>query len=333
MIRRGDRRTLAFFPPWRLSLSSFSPLRECRVRHGGYTLGAMGKDKRKSLRGLARKADKFELYQKAVQSPDVEIPFFQRAFKKRFGRSPEVLREDFCGTAAVCCEWVRSKKNRRAFGVDLDPDPLEWGRRHNLSKLPKKAQSRVQLLRGDVRETTGPKADVIAAQNFSFFTFKTRKELRGYFEAALSNLAPEGILALDMMGGSQSQEEEHIEKRKVGKSQYIWEQRRFDPITHSCKNYIHFRFRDGSELRRAFTYDWRLWTLPEVQELLVEAGFDDAMVYWEGTDKKTGDGNGEFSPRKHAPADPAWIAYVVATKRPPRQPLEEGARQEEAPSP
>lgn len=28
-------------------------------------------------------------------------------------------------------------------------------------------------------------------------------------------------------------------------------------------------------LRRAFRYHWRLWTLPEVREMLLAAGFDD----------------------------------------------------------
>ena len=27
-------------------------------------------------------------------------------------------------------------------------------------------------------------------------------------------------------------------------------------------------------LRRAFRYDWRLWTIPELAEMLKEAGFD-----------------------------------------------------------
>lgn len=28
-------------------------------------------------------------------------------------------------------------------------------------------------------------------------------------------------------------------------------------------------------LRRAFRYHWRLWTLPELREMLLAAGFDD----------------------------------------------------------
>ncbi len=285
----------------------------------------MGTDKKKKReKTLAEQADKYVLYEAAVQSPDVDASFFRKVFRKRFSRDPRILREDFCGTAAVCCQWARSGRDRLAIGVDLDPVPLAWARQHNLAALPRKVRERVQLVQGDVREVEGPAADVVAAQNFSFFIFKTRDEMRGYFEAARRHLAEEGLLILDMMGGSQSHIEDHVEKRKVGKGkvagishpafQYLWEQRRFDPITHRSKNHIHFRFRDGSRLRRAFSYDWRLWTLPEVQEVLVEAGFDEVQVYWEGTDSKTGEGNGRYRPRRHAPADPAWIAYVVAAR-------------------
>ena len=60
--------------------------------------------------------------------------------------------------------------------------------------------------------------------------------------------------------------------------------------------HIHFKFPDGSRIKNAFSYDWRLWTLPEVQELLAEAGFDRITVYWQGTDEETGEANGEFEP-------------------------------------
>ena len=76
--------------------------------------------------------------------------------------------------------------------------------------------------------------------------------------------------------------------------------------------YIHFRFPDGSELKKAFRYEWRLWGMAEVREALVEAGFERADVYWEGTDKR-GEGNGVFSHREKAENTDAWIAYVVGS--------------------
>jgi hypothetical protein len=79
-------------------------------------------------------------------------------------------------------------------------------------------------------------------------------------------------------------------------------------------NHIHFRFPDGSELRKAFTYDWRLWTLAEIQETLIEAGFVRPAVYWEGTVKKTGEGDGVFRRKTVGEACGGWIAYIVAEK-------------------
>ena len=55
----------------------------------------------------------------------------------------------------------------------------------------------------------------------------------------------------------------------------------------------------------------RLWTAPEIRELLIEAGFRNPTVYWEGEDED-GEGNGEFTPEEKGEADLAWIAYVVA---------------------
>ena len=70
----------------------------------------------------------------------------------------------------------------------------------------------------------------------------------------------------------------------------------------------------SSELRRAFTYDWRHWTIPEVREALLEAGFSRVDIYWEGTDRATGKGNDVYTVRKTAEPDPGWIAYLVAVK-------------------
>ena len=266
-------------------------------------------------RSLASLADRYDLYQKSVQEPEHEVGFFDRVFRKEYERRPSLLREDFCGTAAVSCEWVKSNRSRQAIGVDLDPEPLAWGRNNNLSKLKPEAQERVVFLQQDVRKISSPKADIVAAQNFSFFIFKTRDELRHYFRIARRNLGEQGLLMLDVMGGPEVIEEDHKDVRKInGHCQYVWEQNRFDPITHDSTFYIHFRFKDGSRMRRAFQYHWRLWTIPELRELLAEAGFERSDVYWEGTDSDTEEGDGVYRRRHHAPSDPAWVAYVVGVK-------------------
>ena len=281
----------------------------------------MGSIRRMSKRGkaardrpISRQVDKYELYQTAVQCPDAEPGFFSRAYRDAYGETPALLREDFCGTGAVSCAWVGSRSDRVAYGVDLDPQPLAWGQRNNLSRLRPRQQERVHLTQGDVRTAKTPAADVLCAQNFSFFTFKTRPEVVSYFATARANLAARGVFVLDVFGGSEVQLEDREDTRRYNGFTYVWDQHRFDPITHHCTFFIHFRFRDGSELRRAFRYDWRLWSIPEIREMLEEAGFRASKVYWEGTEQETGEGNGVYRARPTAPADPAWVCYVVGVK-------------------
>ncbi|MCP4950671.1 MAG: class I SAM-dependent methyltransferase, partial [Proteobacteria bacterium] len=61
-------------------------------------------------------------------------------------------------------------------------------------------------------------------------------------------------------------------------------------------------------------YEWRLWTLPELRELLAEAGYKRVSVHWEGTDPKTQEGNGEFTATEIGEADAAFICYLTAEK-------------------
>lgn len=259
----------------------------------------------------ARQADRYELYEKAVQDPDADIQLIDRIFRNHFERRPQLLREDFCGTALLARRWVEKRPDNRAWAIDLDPFPLTWGRENHVAPLRPDQAARIKLIEGDVLDIGHEKVDVTVAFNFSYFLFKTRPELRRYFETARATLKSGGLLLLDAYGGADSQRTGE-EPRSVGSFTYVWDQHSFDPITHAVRNYIHFKFHDGSELRRCFRYDWRLWTLPEIQELLIEAGFVRADIYWEGTDSETEEGNNIFTRRKRALDDPAWIAYIAA---------------------
>ena len=228
------------------------------------------------------------------------------------------LREDFCGTAASACEWVKRRESNRAIGIDLDGPTLDWGREQNIQPLDPKAQQRVTLLQKDVRKP-GPKGsgvDVVLAMNFSYWIFQTRQGLRDYFKSVLDSLDNDGIFICDFYGGSDTMLEQE-EVRKINKHfTYVWDQHRFNPITGDMECRIHFKFPDGTEMRDAFIYEWRLWTLPEIRELLSEAGFEDVTVYWEGTDPDDEEeGNGEFTPTMLGEADPAFICYVVSQKK------------------
>lgn len=275
------------------------------------------KTTRSKKQTLAEKADKFICYQKAVQSPDVDIEFFEQAYNEAYGGKPLSLREDFCGTFSVCCEWVKSHQKRTAIGVDLCATTLQWGRDHNLSKLEPSQQMRVAVYEQDVRTPTESKSDILTAQNFSFWIFKTRQEVIEYFKAARENLNDQGVMIMDMMGGEETYIENHTEKRTIEKGKngfsYHWEQVRFNPVTADCTFYIHFRFRDGSKIKRAFEYNWRFWSIPEVREMLAEAGFSKSLVYWE-TEDENGEDTGEWEASEEAQSHPSWICYIVGIK-------------------
>ena len=270
----------------------------------------MAKRKRRGTK-LAASADKYDLYQQSVQDPEFEVSFMRRLFRRYYSHPPTSLREDFCGSAAISCHWAESNPQHIAYAVDLDPEPLRWCMENSLPALTPSAAERVKLTQEDVRTTTLPRTDLLLAANFSYFVFHDRNTLRSYFQAALQNLNREGLMVLDIYGGPDAQTTME-ESRELDNFEYVFEQHSFDPIHHATTCFIHFNFPDGSRLKRAFRYDWRLWTIPEVRELLIEAGFRKTEVYWEGVDAKTEEGNGKYRPREKAPDDPAWVAFIVA---------------------
>jgi len=272
----------------------------------------MGAKHAKKRQTMAEQADIHELYELSVQNVEHEIEFMQETFQALAGRTAHLFREDFCGTAAAACEWVKQGDDFQAIGVDINASVLEWGRNHNVASLPTADQARVSLIESDVMTVETPEVDVLAAFNFSYWIFEERETMIGYMRRCRDALKDDGVLFLDMFGGPESFEETK-EKTKLDGFTYIWEQAEFHPVTNHMKCYIHFKFPDGSKLKRAFTYEWRLYTSPELRDMLHEAGFSNVTVYWEGEDED-GEGNGVFTPDEKGEADLAWIAYIVAQK-------------------
>lgn len=252
------------------------------------------------------------LYQLSVQDTSTEIRFINRIFRKQRGRAPLALREDFCGTALLCADWVK-QKDRTATGIDLDPEVLAWGIEHNLAPIGEPG-NRIRLLQQDVRRPCGHGPfDVTVGLNFSYFVFRTRAELRSYFQSVHRSLAKDGLFFLDAYGGYEAIEPMEEPRKVDGGFTYVWDQARFNPVTHEAVNHIHFEFRDGSKMRKAFTYSWRFWTLPEIREVLEEAGFRKTTVYWEDADED-GEGTGVFRPRENVQNEASWVAYIVAER-------------------
>ena len=74
----------------------------------------------------------------------------------------------------------------------------------------------------------------------------------------------------------------------------LWQLDHYDPVANLARFHLHVKFHDRGGIRRAFTYDWRLWTIPEIVEILDEAGLDNVEIYWEGIEQRTGFGNSVF---------------------------------------
>lgn len=256
--------------------------------------------------------DRHRLYQLSVQAPETDIEFFESIYRRHRGANPRDLREDFCGTALLSTAWAQSDSRRTALGIDLDAATLEWGRKHNLAAVDRSARKRVRLVEADVRSVKRPKVDLACAMNFSFCVFKTREELRIYLRTVHLGLRKAGILVLELYGGSEAIVPIK-ERREVNDFVYVWEQETFNPIDRRTRCHIHFELPDGSRLERAFTYDWRLWTIPELKEVLAEVGFVSSEVYWE-TVNDDGEGTGVYERTESEENQEGWLVYVVGIK-------------------
>ena len=261
----------------------------------------------------AESADCHALYEDAVQSAESEIDFVDAQFQQLRGRRAQHLREDFCGTANVCCEWVRRRARNVATGVDLDSEVLAWGKAHHVASLSPEAQQRVTLLEGDVMRVETSPQDLVLAMNFSYWIYKERAALRAYFRRIHSALADDGVFFLDCFGGYDAFRELKESTKHDGFT-YVWDQAAYNPVNGHMQCHIHFKFKDGSRIKNAFSYDWRLWTIPEIREILEEAGFIKSGVYWQQWDDDEEEGTNEFELVETADADAGWICYIAAEK-------------------
>lgn len=261
----------------------------------------------------AELADKHALYESSVQCAEADIDFVDDTFSQMRGRRASRLREDFCGTANTACEWVRRRGDNVAIGVDLDAEVLQWGRENNVASLKPKQRARIQLLNDDVLTAETEPADIVLAMNFSYWCFKERATLQQYFETAHRSLSDDGVMFLDTFGGYDAFRTTK-EKTKHGDFSYIWEQAAYNAVNGEFLTHIHFKFDDGSRLKRAFTYDWRLWTLVEIRELLQAAGFSRVVTYFSGWDEDADESDGKFVAGEVVDADACWQAYLTAEK-------------------
>ncbi len=246
--------------------------------------------------------DKHDLYEACVQSPP-EMALMLRAIH---GGDPKVLGEDFAGTAALSRHWVANVPGASAIAVDLDKDEL--GR---VSESPG-----LRTVVGDVRDVHDA-ADCLFVGNFSIGYLHTRAELMQYLRHARSRIQPGGVFVCDTYGGESAYHLGSVDRDVALPDglhcRYRWEQREADPLTGMVVDVLHFRVFDADEVVAdfpdAYIYRWRLWSVPELREAMVEAGFETTDIYSNLPDAVDEEGNAYAEPI----TDPDWLgdSFIV----------------------
>lgn len=268
----------------------------------------------KSMRQKQLPFDKYDLYLNAVQSPEGDVQFYHARYKEIFGtpKNGLTLREDFCGGGAISCEWVKLDKKNTSCGLDLDDEPMNYGRKNYIANLTAEQQKRITLIKKNVLERGLPQANIVVAVNFSYFIFKDRKTLTDYFKNVYKSVKSKGLFLVDIFGGTACTDKA-MDRNPCKGFVYYWEQKDFDPVSNYANFGIHFRYK-GKMYKNVFSYDWRMWSIPEIKEIMLEAGFDDVAIYWEGS-KRDGSGNGIFTRVTEGEPCLSWIAYIVGIKK------------------
>ena len=268
---------------------------------------------------LADDADLHKCYQEAVQDPRREVRNLKNIFldaQTRYcserPRVPLLLREDFCGTAILCKEWVQAHVERRAIGVDLDRSVLEYGE----SQFPDECiSSKIELYHGDVLKIDNDsleRADIVAALNYAVCYFHSRNNLVEYLRRAKESTVSGGVFICDLFGGSRPISEEWVFSRSCSNFEYTFEQSPIDVLTNVANCTINFKFKDGSTRRHAFSYSFRIWNIVDIIEALHESGFLEVDVWVSVNDSE---GMREFKRiernRKFILSADSWNVYLV----------------------
>lgn len=262
----------------------------------------------------------WSLYECAVQDPAYSVDVADDIYRRIFRKAPSRLREDFCGSFAVGREWVKRGRQRRAVGLDFSPDSAAQALSRNSELLTPEEQRRIEFILSDVRTVTRSKVDIILAENFSFFVLKQRKELLDYFKACYRSLDKNGVFVLDVIGGAGFVDTPRVERRfnRVAKPRagmpktftHTWNQRHYDPATAFGLYTIGFEV-GKKKIPDAFSYDWRVWTVPELRDCLADAGFDEVKLFWDGENKKPSLKEVVTIPNEWE----CWLSVLVGVKR------------------
>lgn len=267
--------------------------------------------------------DTHDLYELCVQSPAHLVPMIRAIHAHR----PTILAEDFAGTAALSRVWCDTDPAAAAIATDLDA-----------AALARATHPRITTIRRDLRDPAPathpgpPPADAIFVGNFSIGYLHTRAQLLAYLRTAAARLTERGLFLCDTYGGASAFTRGVVERPHPippgrfpdappnARILYAWEQREADPLTAMVTNVLHFRLehRDGThaeilrEWPEAFTYHWRLWSVPELRDAMAEAGLTATQVYSTLPDAVDGEGNAYVEPIDPEDLGDSFIVLIAA---------------------
>lgn len=133
--------------------------------------------------------------------------------------------------------------------------------------------------------------DIIFVGNFSIGYIHHRPILVEYLKRSRERLTlarrAGGIFVCDTYAGPSAFTVGSVTRTHVSPAgdvvRYTWQQRQADALTGLVTCVLHFQIeRDGDVIARfpdAFTYHWRLWSIPELRDAMHESGFARTSVY------------------------------------------------------
>ncbi len=269
--------------------------------------------------------DPLRLYRHAVQNPLAELQFLlkvdrhYRRFRRRLygDHGTTRLREDFAGTGTVSAHWLMMNESHRALAVESDARTAEWAAEQADLLLGDRTVD-LMIVHDDVMNVQRPKTDFLLALNYSLLIYHSREEMLAYFKNARKSLRRGGLFIFDLYGGpgamicgKQSRRIKPENDPELKPFTYEWEQHSYDALTARIDCRIHFQLGPRRRIENAFCYHWRLWTLPELMELLAKAGFTRSEVWSDHYSASTRRSDGIFRPVYQIPNRKDWIAYIV----------------------
>ncbi|KAI9137454.1 S-adenosyl-L-methionine-dependent methyltransferase [Paraphysoderma sedebokerense] len=262
--------------------------------------------------------DKHSLYAQSVQSPAEELKTIQNLYRTHSLASPVhnpfSLREDFCGTAILCAEWIKSHPLRTAIGIDISSEVLNYARQNIIQGN----EERIQLVQSNVLEVNIQnqkdisKVDVIVALNYGVCHFHKRADLIRYLKIAKEGLKKGGILICDLFGGRSIGNRKVVRKFKDFTYQFTQSNYNIRSSTILCdisfffppsppspssksnasespetmethsrhrKFYPQKLSQKQKPMLKAFSYHFRVYSITDLEEAMYETGFKEVNVY------------------------------------------------------